>query len=148
MMRMQKYASQIIIPVRYIFCGNILWKHISDSSDGSIKVQFLLVSNAQLFLRPAHTLRKSRNITGQNRSSISWYVVEQYGQRIKIMHGCLQKNTRLGFHYFFIMFYCTISTTYQRIGDLFCPVHISGLSHCVSLGTIIFMWVMKLLTRG
>ena len=24
-----------------------------------------------------------------------------------------------------------ISTTYQKIGDLFCPVHISGLLHCV-----------------
>ena len=30
-----------------------------------------------------------------------------------------------------IMFYCIISTTYQKIGNLFCPLHISGLSHSV-----------------
>ena len=30
------------------------------------------------------------------------------------------------------MFYYIFSTTYQKIGDLFCPVHISGLSHSVS----------------
>ena len=29
------------------------------------------------------------------------------------------------------MFYYIINTTYQKIGDLFCPVHISGLSHSV-----------------
>ena len=29
------------------------------------------------------------------------------------------------------MFYYIFSTTYQKIGDLFCPVHISGLSHSV-----------------
>ena len=28
------------------------------------------------------------------------------------------------------MFYCIISTTYQEIGDLFCPVHISELAQC------------------
>ena len=33
---------------------------------------------------------------------------------------------------FSIMFYYIISPTYQKIGDLFCPVHISGLSHSVS----------------
>ena len=32
---------------------------------------------------------------------------------------------------FSIMFYYIISPTYQKIGDLFCPVHISGLSHSV-----------------
>jgi len=36
------------------------------------------------------------------------------------------------FNSFSIMFYYIISsTTYQKIGDLFCPVHISGLSHSV-----------------
>ena len=35
------------------------------------------------------------------------------------------------FNHFPIMFYCIISTTYQKIGDLFCPAHISGLSHSV-----------------
>ena len=32
---------------------------------------------------------------------------------------------------FSIMFYYIISTTYQKIGDLFCSLHISGLSHSV-----------------
>ena len=36
------------------------------------------------------------------------------------------------FNSFSLMFYYIISTTYQKIGDLFCPVHISGLSHSVS----------------
>ena len=36
------------------------------------------------------------------------------------------------FNYFSIMFYYIISTIYQEIGDLFCHVHISGLSHSVS----------------
>ena len=35
------------------------------------------------------------------------------------------------FDFFPIMFYYIISTTYKKIGDLFCPVHISGLSHNV-----------------
>ena len=32
---------------------------------------------------------------------------------------------------FSIMFYYIISPTYQKIGDLFCPAHISGLSNNV-----------------
>ena len=45
-------------------------------------------------LHLAHTVRKSRNISRQNRSPIFWYVVlnnnavEHYGKRIKILHGC------------------------------------------------------------
>ena len=35
------------------------------------------------------------------------------------------------FNSFSILFYYISSTTYQKIGDLFCPVHISGLSHSV-----------------
>ena len=42
-----------------------------------------------------------------------------------------QKDTRVGFQLFSIMFYYLISATYQKIEDLFCPVHISGLSHSV-----------------
>ena len=34
-----------------------------------------------------HTVRKSRNITGQNKSPIFWYVVEHYRKRIEILHG-------------------------------------------------------------
>ena len=41
---------------------------------------------------PVHTVRKSRNITEQNRSPIFFIcganVVEHYGKRIKILHGC------------------------------------------------------------
>ena len=36
------------------------------------------------------------------------------------------------FNPFSIMFFHIISTTYQRIGDLFWPVYISGLSHSVN----------------
>ena len=35
------------------------------------------------------------------------------------------------FNSFSIMFYYIISTEYHKIGDLFCLVHISGLSHSV-----------------
>ena len=43
--------------------------------------------------RPNHTVRKSRNIAGQNRSPIFLIycannAVEHYEKRIKIMHGC------------------------------------------------------------
>ena len=34
------------------------------------------------------------------------------------------------FNSFSTMFYYIINTTYQKIGDLFCPAHISGLSQC------------------
>ena len=48
------------------------------------------------------------------------------------------KSTPLqDFNYFSIMFYYVISTTYQKIGDLFCPVHISGLSQCSNKDDII-----------
>ena len=35
------------------------------------------------------------------------------------------------FNSFSILIYYIISTTYQKIRDLFCPAHISGLSHSV-----------------
>ena len=35
-------------------------------------------------------------------------------------------------NHFSMMFYYIFSTTYQKIGDLVCPAHISGLSHSVS----------------
>ena len=82
-----------------------------------------------------------------------------YGQRIKILHGCPFKGwpnrawpskpflpKRVGwpcpvrsalkrtpvhdFNSFSIIFYYIITTTYQKIEDLFCPVHISGLFQC------------------
>ena len=37
------------------------------------------------------------------------------------------------FNSFSIMFYYNISTTYQKIGDLFFPVHICGHSHIVNI---------------
>ena len=88
-------------------------------------------------------------------------IVEQYGKRIKILHRCpfkgwpnrarpshpfwqkglewpcpvrsaLKRTPVQDFNSFSIIFYCIISTTYQKIGDLFCPVHISGFSHSVT----------------
>ena len=88
-------------------------------------------------------------------------VVEHYGKRIKILHGCpfegwpnrarpshtfwqksadwlnwlcpvrsaLKRTPMQDFNSFSIMFYYIISITYQKIGDLFCLVHISELSH-------------------
>ena len=43
----------------------------------------------------------------------------------------LQKKTpEQNFNSFSIIFYyCIISTTYSKIGDLYCPVHISGTLH-------------------
>ena len=88
-------------------------------------------------------------------------IVEHYGKRIKILHGCpfegwpnrawpfkpflpkrvgwlcpvksaLKRTPVHDFNSFSIIIYYIISTTYQKIGDLFCPVHISGLLHSVS----------------
>ena len=47
--------------------------------------------------------------------------------------SALKRSPVQDFNYFSIIFYCIISTTYQKIGDLFCPVHISGFSHSVSV---------------
>ena len=84
----------------------------------------------------------------------TYNVVEYYGKRIKILHGCpfegwpnrawsiqpisqfltkrvgwpcpvrsaLKKTPVQGFNSFSIMLYYIISTTYQKIGDLFYPV--------------------------
>ena len=48
-----------------------------------------------------------------------------------LARSALKRSPVQDFNYLFIMFYCIISTTYPKIGDLFCPVHISGLSHSV-----------------
>ena len=88
-------------------------------------------------------------------------VVEHYRKRIKILHGCpfegwpnqqgtaippfladglgwlcpvksaLKRTLMQDLNSFSIMIYYIISTPYQKIGDLFCPVHISWLSHSV-----------------
>ena len=120
----------------------------------------------------SNTVRKSRNISGQNRSPIFWYVVlimfRTYGKRIKILYGCpfegwpnrawpshpfwqllvewpcpvrsaLKRTPVQDFNSFSIMFYNIISTTYQKIGDLFCPANISGLSHSVSKRKMMMM---------
>ena len=77
-------------------------------------------------------------------------VVEHYRKRIKILHGCpfqswpnrarpfhpfwqmaLKRTPEQDFTSFSIMFIYIITTTYQKIGDQFCLVHISGLSHSV-----------------
>ena len=44
-----------------------------------------------ILILTAHNVRKSRNITGQNRSPIFWYVVlkmQYHRKSIKIRHGC------------------------------------------------------------
>ena len=45
--------------------------------------------------------------------------------------SALKRTPVQGFNSFYIMFYYIISTTYQKIGDLSCHVHISGLSPSV-----------------
>ena len=48
------------------------------------------------------------------------------------VRSALKRKPMQDFNYFSIMFYYNISTTYQKIGDLFCLVHIYGLSHSVT----------------
>ena len=43
----------------------------------------------------------------------------------------LKRTPVQDFKYFSIIFYYIISTTFQKIGDLFCPLHTSGFSHGV-----------------
>ena len=43
------------------------------------------------------------------------------------VRSALKRTPVQDFNSFSIMFYYIISTTYQKIGDLFCPIHISGL---------------------
>ena len=112
-----------------------------------------------------HTVRKSRNVNSAKQVSNFLIcggnnVVDHYGRRIKILHGCpfegwpnrarpshpfwqllggwpcpvssaLKRTPVQDFNSFSMMFYYIITTTYQKIGDLFCPVPISGLSHSV-----------------
>ena len=47
------------------------------------------------------------------------------------VRSALKRTPAQDFNSFSIMFYHIISATYQKIGDLFCPVHISGLLHSV-----------------
>ena len=47
------------------------------------------------------------------------------------VRSALKRTPVQDFNYFSITFYCIISITYQKIGDLFCLIHISGLSHSV-----------------
>ena len=58
---------------------------------------------------------------------ISNNVVGHYGKIIKILNGCPDRSALKGtpmkdLIFFSIMFYSIFSTTYQRIGDLFCHV--------------------------
>ena len=46
------------------------------------------------------------------------------------VRSALRRTPVQDFNSFSIMYYI-ISTTYKKIGDLFCPVHIPGLSHSV-----------------
>ena len=46
--------------------------------------------------------------------------------------SALKRTPLHDFNYFSIMFCYIISNTYQKIGHLFCPAHISELSQCVN----------------
>ena len=48
-----------------------------------------------------------------------------------LVRSVLKRTPVQDFDSFSIMFYYIISITYQKSGDLFCLVHISGLSQCV-----------------
>ena len=48
------------------------------------------------------------------------------------VRSALKSTPMQYFNHFSIIFYYIISTTYQKIGDLFCPVHISGISYSVT----------------
>lgn len=48
------------------------------------------------------------------------------------VRSALKRTPMQDFYHFPMIFYYISSTTYQKIGDLFCPVHISGLSHSVN----------------
>ena len=48
-----------------------------------------------------------------------------------VRSALLKRTPVQDFYSFSIMFYHIISTTYKKIGNLFCSVHISGLSHSV-----------------
>ena len=81
------------------------------------------------------TMQKSRNITGQNRSPIFWYVVlimhkkhsshpfwqKGLGWQCPV-RSVLKRTPEQDLNSFSIMFCCIISTACQKIGDLFCPV--------------------------
>ena len=116
-------------------------------------------------------------------------VVEHFGKRIKILHGrpfegwrnrawpskpilpkwvgwlcpvmsALKRTPLQDFNSFSIMFYCIISTTYQKIGDLFCPGifldfaqcdHVQGLVRHVECSRafllISFWWCLGLMGK-
>ena len=88
-------------------------------------------------------------------------VAEHYGKRIKLMYECsfegwpnrarpshpfwpkglgwprpimsaFKRIPVQDFNSFFIIFCYIISTKYKKFGNLYCPVHISGISHGVS----------------
>ena len=52
------------------------------------------------------------------------------------VRSALKRTHVQDFNSFSIMFYYIISTTCLKIGDLFCPIHIYGLSHSVHSKTI------------
>ena len=56
--------------------------------------------------------------------------------------GCMVHPRRAWFHFFLIMFYYIIITTYQKIGGLFCSlISISGLWHSVRI------WLLDPMSR-
>ena len=78
-------------------------------------MEFKIESCTGVFLRA--------DLTGHGRKGLDGHAL--LGQPSK---GRQYRN----FSHFSILFYCIISTTYQKIGHLFCPVHISGLLRSVN----------------
>ena len=79
-----------------------------------------LKSCKSVLLRPDLTGHGHHTVLGRN-----WLNWQQ-------LVGSTLKTTLLqDFNSFSIVFYYIISTTYQKIGDLFCSVYIFGLSHSV-----------------
>ena len=54
-----------------------------------------------------------------------------FGRKGWLGWPCPVRTHVQGFNSLYIVFYYNIRTTHPKIGDLFCPVHISGLSHSV-----------------
>ena len=52
------------------------------------------------------------------------------------VRSALKRTAVQDFNYFSIIFYYNISNTYQKIGDLFFPFHISGLVSMGAMGVL------------
>ena len=70
-------------------------------------------------------------ITGHGHPTLFWQKLADWLKWPCPVKSALKKTPVQDFNFFSIKFYYIISTTCQKIGDLFCSVHIFGLSHSV-----------------